>query len=108
MLAGRCPGGNGRAAEAAGSEADIDLNGRISARVDDFAGGDGSDVGVHEESESERETERCDDNEGAAKCAPPARGSEKVRAKAPQILVRCGFVGASLDDARGRRRAAPL
>ena len=47
VFAGRGAGGNGGAAEGAGGEADVDLDGRIAAGIDDFAGGDGGDGGVH-------------------------------------------------------------
>ena len=48
VLAGGRAGRNGGAAEVAGGELDVDFDGGIPAGIDDFAGGDGADGGVHE------------------------------------------------------------
>ncbi len=47
VLARGGAGRHGGAAERAVGETDVDLDGRIAARVDDFTGGDGGDGGVH-------------------------------------------------------------
>ena len=47
VLAGGGAGGDGGAAAGAGLEGDVGLDGGVTAGVEDFAGGDGGDFGVH-------------------------------------------------------------
>ena len=47
MLTGGGAGRYGGAAGVAGSELNVDFNGRITARIKDLAGGDGGDGCIH-------------------------------------------------------------